>query len=82
MCLTQDEYKSDGWRDFSLLSSFGEEREIKSVQLQFLDEQRFKVISVNLVWLGCFFVCLFFDQMTQKRQQAAKLNFFQVLYVC
>lgn len=64
MCLKQDEYKSDGWRDFSLVPNFGEEREIKSVQLQFLDEQRFKVISVNLVWLGCFFVCLFFDQIT------------------
>lgn len=58
MCLKQDECKSDGWRDFPLVSSFGEEREIKSVQLQFLDEQRFKVISLNLVWLGCFFCFL------------------------
>lgn len=57
-----------------MVSCFGEEREIKSVQLQFLDEQRFKVISVNVVWLGCFFVCLFFDQITYKKKGNKLLN--------
>lgn len=38
MRLNRDEYKSDGWRDFSLVLSSGKEREIKSVQLQFLNE--------------------------------------------